>query len=235
MPFGILSAGMLAACVACRAQLQSQVYAQGIYDFGTTWYCVSSTAVPFKYDLTEISWSQDKDGLPIVSLERKPAPGDTARRCLEVQSGSEDFFLPLDSGTPRTPFVSTHDPPVAPTIPPVVKISGDFASAVTRCATNRGGRTTTNAVPALQASWVCGSGTNEDIFILQGDHFVEIQNVLEQAYGKPDASIRSSYSAGGDNCSIYYSPAQVGVLLNLARTWDDTTIVSIIGNRHSKD
>jgi hypothetical protein len=233
LPFSILSSGVLAAWVTCRAGAsQAVVYAQGAYSFGVTYFNVCSTTLPFppfKYNLTEISWSEDAQGSLITDVSRKPAPGDTPRRCLEVESGSEYFFLPLGYGPSKAPFKSIGDPPIPPLTIPGVKGSGDFASVVTKCATNRGGRAITNAIPVFQASWICGSLTNEDIFILEGDHFAEIQNVLEQAYGKSEGSIRSSEEAGGDCCTTNYAPARIGVFLNLTRTWDDTTIVSIIG------
>jgi hypothetical protein len=219
-PFGLLAAGVLAACITSQAG----VYSQGIYSFGTTYFNVSSTTLPFapyQYNMTEISWREDEKGFTIIDIGRKAAPGDISRRCLEVESGSQDFFLPLDSGPVRG-FKSRDDPPI-------VKGSGDFAPVVTQCLTNHGGRATTNALPLVQASWICGSRTNEDIFILEGDRFVEIQNLLEQACGKPDGTIHSSAPAGGNCCSINYTPAQVGVFLNLTRALDDATIVSIIG------
>jgi hypothetical protein len=215
----ILPAAILAARVTCRAQ----VYSQGIYSGGTAYFDVCSTTLPFapyQYNLTEISWREDEKGLTILDIGRKAAPDDISRRRLEVVSGSEDFFLPLDSGPVRG-FKSGDDPPI-------VKGSGNFAPVVTQCLTNRSGRTTTNALPVVQASWICGSRTNEDIFILEGDYFVQIQNLLEQAYGKPGRAIHSSASAGGKCCSINYTPAQVGVFLNLTRALDDRTIVSVI-------
>jgi len=222
LAFGLLSAGVLAARVA----YQAQVYSQGVYSMGTTYFGVCSTPlpiVPYQYNLTEISWHEDENGYLIIDINHKPAPGDTPRNCLEVESGSETFYLPLDSG-PMRGFKSEDDPAI-------VKGSGNFASVVTQCSTKRGGRTTTNALPVFQTSWICGSRTNEDVFVLEGDHFVEIQNLLEKAYGKPDGVILSSAGAGGNCCSTNYSPAQIGVLLNLTRAFNDCTIVSIIGTK----
>jgi hypothetical protein len=155
-----------------------------------------------------------------MDIGHKAAPGDISRRRLEVDSGSNNYFLPMDS-YPVKQFKSRDDTPI-------VKGSGDFASVVTRCLTNRGGHSTTNALPVFKTNWICGSRTNEDIFILDGDHFVEIQNLLERAYGKPDGAIHSSAPAGGNCCSINYAPAQIGVFLNLTRALNDNTIVSII-------
>jgi hypothetical protein len=219
LPFGLLAPGVLAACVTSQAA----VYSQGIYSWGTTYFDVCSTSLPFtpyQYDITEISWREDEQGLTIVDIGRKAAPGDISRRCLEVVSGSEDFFLPLDSG-PVKRFKSRDDPPV-------VKGSGDFAPVVTQFLRNRGGRTITNALPAVQANWNCGSRTNEDVFVLEGDHFAQVQNLLGQACGKPDGAIHSSAPAGGNCCSVNYTPAQIGVFLNLTRALDDRTIVSIV-------
>jgi hypothetical protein len=141
-PFGILSAGVLAASITCsRAQ---QVYSQGTYSAGTTYFDVCSTTLPFvpyRYRLTEISWQEDTDGFTIMDIGHKPAPGDVSRRRLQVESGSERFILPGDSGSLRG-FKSGDDPPI-------VKGSGDFASAMTKYATNRGCRAITNALPAL--------------------------------------------------------------------------------------
>lgn len=230
---GIFSASVLAAQMTCQAQIRSQVYSVGIFSSGTTYYDVCSTSLPFppfKYNFTELSWFETSNGDYICGIP-KNVSGCVSRRCLEVASGTDDFFLPLDSGPARTPFVSEGDPPRAPTIVPIVKGSGDFARILTQCAMNRGSRTPTNALPALQAGWSYGIRTNEDIFIFQGDPYARIQDLLEHAFGKPDASIRSTESAGGDTCSIYYSPGQIGVFLSLARTWDDVTIVSIVGGQ----
>lgn len=173
--------------------------------------------------MTEISWREDENGLTITDIERKPALGDIRRRCLEVEIGSESFFLPLDSG-PVKRFKSNGDPPV-------VKGSGDFATVVTQYLTNRGGHPITNALPVVQTTWIGGSSTNEAVFVLEGDHFMEIQNFLERACGKPDEAIQSSAGAGGNCRSINYSPAQIGVFLNLTRALDDETIVSIVGKQ----
>jgi hypothetical protein len=67
------------------------------------------------------------------------------------------------------------------------------------------------------------------VFVLEGDHFVQVQKLLQQAYGKPDEAIHSSAPAGGHCCSMNYAPAQIGVFLNLTRAFDDWTIVSILG------
>lgn len=230
LPLGILSASAVAVCVAARSQ---QVYAAGVFASGTTYFQVCTTSLPFapfKYDLTELAWLETSNGVYICGIPQGES-GDVRRRCLEVESGSADFFLPLDSGPPRTPFISIGDPPIAPTIVPTVKGLGDFASAVIQASTNRGGRAITNALPVIQANWISGSRTNEDIFILQGDRFAEVQNLLEQAYGKATEEIPPSKLAGGDCRSINYSPAQAGAFLNLTRALDDNTIVSIIGTQ----
>lgn len=225
LPLGILSASTVVACVTSRAQ---QVYSQGVYSAGTTLYDVCSTTLsfaPYQYDLTERCWSEDKDGLTIMSIERKAEPGDVSRRSLEVKSGTSIFFMPLDSGPLRGTGYRSGD------LPSITKGSGDLASVLMQRSRYRGGRTSTNALPVIQASWISGSRTNEDIFILEGDRFTEIQNFLEQAYGKPDGTIQSSESAGGNCRSINYSPAQIGVFLNLTRALDDNTIVSIVSTQ----
>jgi hypothetical protein len=221
-PLDLLAPGLLAACLACR--VSAQVYSQGIYSGGTAYYNICSTTLsfaPYHYNLTEMAWREDEKGLAIMDIGRKPAPSDVSRQCLEVESGSEDFFMPLDSG-PVRPYKSRDDPPI-------IKGSGDFAPVVTQHSTNRGGRAVTNALPVVQASWIYGSRTNEDIFVLEGDHFVEVQNLLEHAYGKPDGAIHSFAPAGGYCCSINYTPTQIGVFLNLTRALNDMTIISIYG------
>jgi hypothetical protein len=187
---------------------------------------------PYQYNLTEILWREDKEGSYIGDdIERKAAPGDISRRGLEVVKGTNGYgyYLPMDSypeSAQMKQYTSRDDLPIV-----IVKGSGDFAPVMMRCLMNRGGHATTNALPVFQTTWICGSKTNEDIFILDGDHFAQIQNLLQQACGKPDGSIRSSADAGGNCSSTNYAPAQIGVFLNLSRTWDDSTIVSIIGTQ----
>jgi hypothetical protein len=222
LPLGLLAAGVLAVMATCRAA----VYCQGIYSAGTSYFPVCSIALhfpPFSYKLTEISWLEDANGLTVMSIERKAKPGDVAQRTLQVECGSESFFVPFDS-TPTKRFRSRDDPPT-------LKGSGDFTLMLTQCATNRGGHPITNALPVIQVNWIRASQTNEDIFVLEDDHFTEAQNLLQQAYGKPDETISSTESSGGKCGSISYTPAQTGVFLNLASTCEGTTILSIIGKQ----
>lgn len=221
---GIIAAHLLAARVTCQAS----VYAQGIYSAGMTYFSVCATTLafpPYRYDMTEMSWNENTNGQYIFNpIRRTREPGDVTRRRLKVQCGSDRFYFPLDSG-PARQWESKDDPLI-------VKGFGNLAPVLMQSATNRGGRTTTHALAVVQAKWIRGSRPNGDIFVLDGDHFEEVQKLLEQAYGKPDAGIHSSSSSGGDCRSIYYTPAQTGVFLNLASTWDDTTIVSIIGQQN---
>ncbi|HEY1663948.1 MAG TPA: hypothetical protein VGI03_16135 [Verrucomicrobiae bacterium] len=217
LPFGILAAGVLAACMTCRAQ----VYSTGTYSGNTDNIGVCRTTLPyppFTYNLTELSWIETSNGIEGISFEHK-SPGDFDRQYLEVNSGSEIFYLPMDSDPPTT-FLSGDKPPIT-------KGSGNLGTMLLQCITNRGGHTTTNALPAVEASWFRASRTNEDVIILDGDRFKETQNLLEQSYGKPGFS--TSENVNGH--SINYAPAQIGVFLNLTGTWDPTTIISIVGKQ----
>jgi len=226
-PLYLLAPSLLATCLTCQGS--AQVYLQAAFDGHCACYFgACSTTMPFapyQFNLTEISWGEDSNGYATgESITREAAPGDIARQCFEMAIGSEDFYIPLDS-RPVQPYKSRDDPPI-------VKGSGDFASVMTQHSTNRGGRAITNTLPVIQASWIYGLRTNEDIFILEGDHFVEVQNLLEHAYGKPDGAIHSFAPSGGNCCSINYTPAQIGVFLNLTRAEDfleDRTIISIYG------
>ena len=226
LPLGLLAPGILAAFVA--ASRGRQIYAQGVYSAGTGYFGVCTTTLPFapyQYNLDEISWREDENGFTIMGVGHKT--GDISRRCLEVDAGTNRYYLPMDSypeSSQMKQYTSRDDSPIL-----IVKGSGDFGSMLMRCLMNRGGHGTMNALPVFQTSWISGSRTNADIFILDGDHFTQIQNLLQRAYGKPDGSIHSSADAGGDCSSTNYAPAQIGVFLNLSRTWDDSTIVSIIG------
>jgi hypothetical protein len=102
--------------------------------------------------------------------------------------------------------------------------SGDLARLVTQCATNRGGHVSTNALPVFEARWVRLSRPFQDIVVVDGDHFAEVQKFLEQACGKPDPAISSSNVNGR---SLTYTPDQIGALLNLTGT-RTRTIVSIV-------
>jgi hypothetical protein len=128
------------------------------------------------------------------------------------------FTVPLDDGPSRQ--AGSRDSL------PIGKGSGDLAQLVKQITTNRGGRVTTNALPAVKMSWLRQSRLNQDIIIVDGDHFTEVQRFLEQAYGNPDASFSSLAHVNG--CSITYTPAQIGVVLNLTGGLG-MTIVSIIG------
>jgi hypothetical protein len=156
-----------------------------------------------------------------MNIQHKNAPGDVLRRTLEVKCGSEAFIVPLDAVSQKK--VKDRDGI------PFIKGSGDISRLVTQCATNRGGYVTTNAAPIIQASWICQPRTNQDIIVVDGDRFTELQTFLEQAYGKPDAGIKSSAPIGNGR-SLAYSPGQTGAVLIL--TGDSTqTIVSVIGKQ----
>lgn len=219
----ILSAATLASLVSWNSGAQ-QVYAAGVFASGTTYWSAGSTTLPFppfEYNMTEISWLETSNGDYICGIP-ETSEHFVTRRSLEVTCGSDVFHLPLDSG-PLTQFQYTNDVPIA-------KGSGDLAPVVIQCVTSRAGLSTTNTLPVIHASWLLQTRTNEDVIILDGDHFTQVQNLLEQSYGKADGSICTTNFAGGDCRSINYTPSQIGVFFNLTRTWDDTTIVSIVGN-----
>src|SRR5262249_1542945 len=78
------------------------------------------------------------------------------------------------------------------------------------------GRTTTNTLPVIQASWTYQWREAQDIYLLDGDHFAEVQKVLEQVYGKPDAALGSQAEVPlGTGRALTYSPQQCGVVLNI--------------------
>jgi len=100
--------------------------------------------------------------------------------------------------------------------------SGDLALFVTQCVTNRGGRTSSSDLSAVQAQWTHQTRLNEDIILVTGDRFSEIETFLKQAYGAPDLAPRGSYQ------SRTYSPQQIGVTLNLSGN-SKRTFIFILG------
>jgi hypothetical protein len=215
---------MLALLLSWRCHAQSNVYSVAIYSGGTSYRELCSLSLPFPpnhYKLTERSWREDSNGLTIMDIQHRNAPGDVLRRTLEVEYGSETFIVPLDTVSQKK--LKDRDGI------PFIKGSDDISRLVTQCVTNRGGYVTTNAVPVIQANWIYQPRTNQDIIVVDGDRFTELQTVLEQAYGRPDAGINSSTSIGNSR-SLTYSPGQIGVVLNL--TGDSTqTIVSVMGKQ----
>jgi hypothetical protein len=116
-----------------------------------------------------------------------------------------------------------------------MKGSGDLARLVVQCATARGVRAPTNTLPVIQTTWVRQSQGTLDIILVDGDHFAEVQSLLERAYGAPDTTLRSS-APDCNGRSLTYSPQQIGALLNLTAPSDDAlserealTVVSISG------
>jgi hypothetical protein len=101
--------------------------------------------------------------------------------------------------------------------------SGDLALFVTQCVTNRGGRASSGGLIAVQAHWTHQARLNEDIILITGDHFSEIETFLSQAYGAADF-------ARGGSCQLRtYSPQQMGVTLNLSGN-AKRTFISILGS-----
>lgn len=107
--------------------------------------------------------------------------------------------------------------------------SGDLGSFLAQCVTNRGGRVTSSGLPFLHANWTHQFRPNEDIILVPGSHFAEVQSFLQQAYGTPDPKAESSPVAPmGGSQSGTYGPKQIGVALNF--TGDaKQTIICILG------
>ena len=109
--------------------------------------------------------------------------------------------------------------------------NGDLVPVMFQCATSRGAHSTTNKLPTIQTDWVYQSRPLEDIFLITGDHFAEIQGFLQGIYGEPDTKLGSRVVAPmGSGRSLTYSADQIGVALNL--TGDSKqTIICILGAR----
>jgi len=171
--------------------------------------------------LTERSWREDTNGFTIIDIRRKNVPGEIQRRSLEVQCGPELFVVPLDSVPPKKATSGA--------VTPGIKGSGNLVQWMMQCATNRGGHLTTNVLPVIEANWVHHSRENQDLVVVEGDHFTEVQKSLELAYGSPDNEIRSP-TPPERSPSLIYTPKQIGVVLSV--TADSAqTIVSVIGKR----
>ena len=174
-----------------------------------------------QYKITERSWREDSNGYTIMDIRHKEAEGDVLGRNLEIECGSNSFTVPLDSVPPKKVRSDVSLPGT--------KGSGDLAQLVVQCATSRGGHVATNTLPVIHVSWVRHSREFQDLIILEGDYFTEVQTFLEQTYGAPDTTIRSSAPIGNGR-SVTYSPQQTGVVLNLTAD-SRQTIVSVIGRQ----
>jgi len=204
-------------------QSKAGVYSQGIYASGTTYYDLCSISLPLppnEFKLTELNWYEDVNGYIVMDVNKRGVPGIALRRILEVESGTNRFIVPLDSFVPDIAWSRENAP--------VTKGSGDLAHLVTQCATNRGGRISTNPLPVIQANWIRQSRATQDIIVVDGDHFAEVQRLLELAFSKPGPGIVASAAAGVNGHSLTYTPDQIGVFLNLTVAWRKETIVSII-------
>ena len=217
-----LSVFVLLTSLCCEAQ--SNVYSLAIYSAGNSWADLCSLTLPFppyQYRLTERSWCEDANGLTIMDIKHEKVRGNVLRRLLEVQCGTNSFSIPLDSVPPKK---AKNGNDIAS-----VKNSGDLARLIIGYATSRGGHVVTNRPTVLRTSWICQSREAQDIIVLDGDYFTEVQRFLEQTYGAPETTIRSSTPVGNGR-SVTYTPQQIGVVVNL--TADSTqTIVSVIGRR----
>jgi hypothetical protein len=218
----VLSTLVLMFSLYCEAQ--SNVYSLAIYSGGTSYRQLCSFSFPFppyRYELTERSWREDANGLTIMDIRHKKAPGEVLRRSLEVECGSASFIVPLDS-VPSKKVASGS-------VTPGVKGSGNLAPLVTQCTTNRGGHLTTNTLPAIEASWIHHSQESQDLVVVDGDHFTEVQRFLELAYGAPDTEIRSP-TPPGNGRSLTYAPKQIGVVL-VVMADSRQTILSVVGKQ----
>jgi len=111
------------------------------------------------------------------------------------------------------------------------KASGDLVPLVMHCAMSRGGHATTNTLPVIQMSWTRQTRELDDIILMEGDHFSEVQKFLELAYGVPESGLGSFAVARiGTVHSLTYSQQQIGVVLNLT-TDSRKTIVSVMGRQ----
>ena len=210
----VFSTLMVLVPLCCQAQILSV----GIYSGGCSYHTLSSTAFPFppyNYELTLKSWRENAMG-QTMDVNHKEAPGDVRRRSLLVECGSERFDIPLKSGAASKGASAANSP--------VVKEAGDLARLITQCAANRKGDIRTNGLPHIQATWVQHSRPSQDLVIVDGDRFAEVQKLLTQAWGPPEPGMSSSnYNAR----SVSYTQDRIGLMLNLTSTWSDT-IISIV-------
>ena len=217
----ILSAAVVAACACARGQ--SNVYWLGIYSAGHSYSGLCSLSVPFppyQYSLQEHHWSEDANGRTITGFATTRSA--VLRRLLEVQCGSNSFNIPLELGGVRKKAPADLGPSGTAG-------SGDLALLVTRCVANRGGHAKTAKAATAPVTWIHYSRETEDIIVLAGDHFAEVQKFLEQTYGAADSTIQSSASARNVR-PITYGPQQIGAMLNLTAGWTET-IITVVGKR----
>jgi hypothetical protein len=210
----VLTALVLLGPLFCRAQ----VYSVAIYSAGTSYETLYSMALPFAphtFKLQLRTWREDASGFVIMDVNHKAAPGDVHRRSIKVECGSETFSVPADFN-----LLSRRETDEVP----VVKSEGDLVGLLTHCALTRGATMRTNGLPPIQATWIHDSRSSQDIIVVEGDRFAEVQKVLEQACGKPQPNMTS---LNGNRRLLIYMPPEIGVLLNLTATWS-VTIVSII-------
>ena len=220
----IVSGAVVMACTCARGQ--SNVYSLAIYAGGTSYADFCSLTVPFPpfhYKLTQHSWYEDANGGTIMDLKRQNAKNGTLQRLLEVECGSNSFSIALEPAG-GVKHVNAHG------IISGTAGSGGLGLLVTDFVTNRGGRTmVTNAPAAVPLALVVYSREAQDVIVVAGDHFIEVQKFLEQSYGASDGTIHSG-SPIGNARSITYGPRQIGVMLNLTADLRET-IISVVGKR----
>jgi len=204
-------------------QGQSNIYSLAVYATGNSWADLCSLTLPFppyQYRVTTRSWYENANGQTIVDIRHERTIGDVARQLLEVQCGSNSFSVPLDSGDLKG---------ITDLVAPGIAVSGDLAGLLIQCVTNRGGHATGIIKLATPLGWDLHSLNAQELIVVNGDHFTELQESLKQTFGAPDSTIRSSTPVGNGR-SLIYTPQQIGVMLNVAG--DPThTIVSVVGRR----
>lgn len=219
---GILSAAVVAACACARGQ--SNVYSLAVYSAGNSWANLCSLSIPFPpyhYKLVERSWYEDANGLTIMDPDRRNEKVGALRGLLEIECGTNSFSIPLELGGLKRAKTDGTNSGMAG--------SDDLALLVTGCVTNRGGHAMVAKTAAVPLAWVVYSRETEDVIVVAGDHFAEVQRSLEQSCGAPDTTIHSSAYIGNAR-SITYGPKQIGVMLNLTAD-SRQTFISVVGKR----
>ena len=204
---------------------QSNVYSLAVRAGGTSYADLCSFEFPFAphtLRLTLQSWLEDGSGLGIMDPLHKRTATDVFRRKLQVQYGSNSVTFSLVSIPPK---LAKRDAGLA-----AQKGSSDLARTIVEYATSRGGTAVTNPIPLMQAGWLQKSQDKLDVIAVDGDHFAEMENILRQAYGPPDATLHSSAPIGNGR-SLCYSPHQIGVLLNLSADLQETVVTLIAGRK----
>lgn len=214
------SLAILALLFALHGWAQSNIFSVSVYASGTSWTELCSLALPFpphNYKLTEESSYEDAYGYTIMDYGHEREQGGVLRRVIRIESGSDLFGVSVDA----VPSKSVSDPGL-----PGVRETNDLVQLVVSCVAKRGGHAITNELSAIQAETVCLSRPNQDVFVVRGDRFSELQRLFEQLFGAADPTIHSS-SPVGNGRSLVYTPTQTGVFLIITGN-PNLTILSIM-------